>query len=193
MRSILEHIDEILNRVSEATKATDSKKLERVVYVILRSQRIFFVGVGRSGLIARFAAHRLAHMGFRVYVVGETITPAATAHDTLIAISGSGESEYTVNIAEKAHSLGAYIIAITANPDSRLVRLANTTIFIPAKRESLRVDEKDFLVRQIIGSYEPFSSESGIFEIAATVVLEAITRKLSEILAENTLTKRVPI
>jgi len=185
MPTLREYMDSILEDITEAIKNTEENKLNRVVFTILRSDRIFFVGVGRSGFAARFAAHRLAHMGFRVYVVGETITPATTPHDTLIAISGSGESEYTVNIAEKAHSLGAYIIAITANPNSRIAKLANTVIYIPAKRESLQVDEKDFLVRQIIGSYEPFGTESGIFEISAIIVLEAMIRKLNEILSKE--------
>jgi len=34
------------------------------------------MGVGRSGLIGRAFAMRLMHLGFEVYVLGETITPA---------------------------------------------------------------------------------------------------------------------
>jgi len=178
MTLVEEHINKIMERLSEAISKVDPKKIQRALFAISRSDRVFFVGVGRSGYAAKFAAHRLAHLGFRVYVVGETITPAATPHDTLVAISGSGETQFTINIAEKAKSLGAYVVAITSNEKSKLAKISNTLILIPSKRESLKVGEKDFLIRQIIGTYEPFGEESGIFELAAMIVLEAIIRGL---------------
>ena len=36
---------------------------------------IFLAGSGRSGFVAKFFAMRLMHLGFHVYVFGETLVP----------------------------------------------------------------------------------------------------------------------
>jgi 6-phospho-3-hexuloisomerase len=58
---------------------------------ILHAKRIYVTGAGRSGFIAKAFGMRLMHLEFESYVVGETITPALSGGDTLVAFSGSGE------------------------------------------------------------------------------------------------------
>ena len=43
---------------------------------LLNAKRIYVMGAGRSGLVAKAFAMRLMHLGMHAYVVGETITPA---------------------------------------------------------------------------------------------------------------------
>src|SRR5699024_7999258 len=81
-------------------------------------RRFFFLGEGRSGLIAKAVAMRLMHTGKQVYVVGETTTPAIEKGDLLIVISGSATSVNIVNSIEKAIKSNAEIFLVTTNDKS---------------------------------------------------------------------------
>ena len=54
---------------------------------ILNARRIYVMGAGRSGLVAKGFAMRLMHLGFQSYVVGETITPALQKGDVIVIFS----------------------------------------------------------------------------------------------------------
>ncbi|RJS82147.1 SIS domain-containing protein, partial [Candidatus Bathyarchaeota archaeon] len=53
------------------------KEVERLIELLLtaKDKKIFIVGMGRSGFVARAFALRLMNLGFNVYFLGETITP----------------------------------------------------------------------------------------------------------------------
>ena len=55
---------------------------------ILHARRIYVMGAGRSGLVAKGFAMRLMHLGLQSYVVGETITPALQKGDVMVIFSG---------------------------------------------------------------------------------------------------------
>jgi 6-phospho-3-hexuloisomerase len=77
------------------------------------ARRIFLTGAGRSGLVARFFAMRLMHLGKEVFVVGDTTTPSIHRDDLLIAISGSGKTESGLTFARKAKGYGAKVLSVT--------------------------------------------------------------------------------
>jgi len=64
--------------------------------------------------VGKAFAMRLMHLGFTVYAVGDVTTPAISAEDCLVAISGSGETKTVTLAAETSASVGATVIAITA-------------------------------------------------------------------------------
>ena len=125
IRIILKEINSSLSKV----KKTDVNKL---IKEILKAKRIFLSGQGRSGLIAKTFAMRLMHLGFEVYVAGETITPGIENGDLLIACSGSGETEVTFHMAEVARRYGAKVVSLTANPNSVIVNVSDLVVGIPA-------------------------------------------------------------
>lgn len=98
----------------------------------LGGDRLFFTGTGRSGLVMRMGAMRLAQMGFSAHVVGETVTPALRAGDWLVAFSGSGRTRTVRVAAEEARAAGGRILAITADAGSPLADLAESVIVLPA-------------------------------------------------------------
>ena len=53
-------------------------------------------------LMAQAFAKRIAHLGIKTYVVGETTNPSANNKDLLIACSSSGETVSVVTIAKVA-------------------------------------------------------------------------------------------
>jgi len=83
----------------------DMEEVERLIDMLLnaKNRKIFILGMGRSGFVARAFALRLMNLGFNVYFLGETITPAAGKGDRLIAISGTGTTKMilTASLAAK--------------------------------------------------------------------------------------------
>ena len=82
---------EIIEGAKRALSELDYEQVEKMIQMILeaRNKKIFVVGMGRSGFVGRAFALRLMNLGFNVYFIGETITPAAEKGDLLIAISVS--------------------------------------------------------------------------------------------------------
>ncbi|MGB9827450.1 MAG: 6-phospho-3-hexuloisomerase, partial [Thermosphaera sp.] len=134
------------------------------------------IGAGRSGLIARAFAMRLLHLGFNVYVIGETILPRASPGDILIAISGSGRTKLVVAAAEAAKGALMKVVAITTYPDSPLGRLADIVVRIPG-RTKMAVEE-DYISRQILGIHEPLAPLGTLFEDTTLIFLDGIIVEL---------------
>jgi len=60
------------------------------------------------------------HLGFRVYVIGETVTPGIEEGDLLLIGSGSGETRTLIGMADKAKSLRALVAVLTTQPQSSI-------------------------------------------------------------------------
>ncbi|MGA9287254.1 MAG: 6-phospho-3-hexuloisomerase [Anaerobacillus sp.] len=162
MNTILTEIEQVTSQVNE-TSVTD------IVEIINRSKRIFVIGEGRSGLMAKSFAMRLMHLGAEVYVVGETITPSISKEDLLVSISGSGSTKSVVWTSEKAASLGCEVIAITTNLDSDLAQQANLILHIPAATKYRRDHEQ--------ASIQPLGS---LFDQCAHIVFDTICLEYAE-------------
>ena len=135
-----------------------------------------FMGPGRSGLIGRAFAMRLMHLGFQVYVMGETITPSIGRGDLIIALSGSGTTKLVVTAAEIGKTVGAKIIAITSYPDSDIARMSDHMVIIKGRTKV--ADEKDYFLRQLTGEHEPMAPLGTAFEISMMIFLDGIVVEL---------------
>ena len=121
----------IIQELAENEKLVSQAEMEKFADAILKADRIFVAGAGRSGFVARAFANRLMHMGLTVYFVGEPTTPAIKEGDLLVIGSGSGETGSLVVMAQKAHKLGASIITVTIHPEASIGRLCDACIKIP--------------------------------------------------------------
>ncbi|MDI6640444.1 MAG: 6-phospho-3-hexuloisomerase, partial [Methanocellales archaeon] len=161
--------------------AVDELKDDQVGAVIdhiLSARKIFVIGAGRSGLVGRAFAMRLMHLGLRVFVVGETITPAVEKGDLLVVISGSGETQSVVDLAKIGKYLGAKMISITSNPKSKAARHADVLVVL-GKR--VKTNEMDYLERQVRGTHRSLAPLGTLFEITSMVFLDGIIAALMEI------------
>ena len=95
----------ILQELTENEKRVSQDEMEKFADAILKADRIFVAGAGRSGFVARAFANRLMHMGLTVFFVGEPTTPAIKAGDLLVIGSGSGETGSLVVMAQKAKKI----------------------------------------------------------------------------------------
>lgn len=180
MRWLRAAAEEIVECIKISIEALDMKKVERLIELMLgaKDNKIFTVGMGRSGFVARAFALRLMNLGFNVYFLGETITPAAEKGDLLIAISGTGSTKMVLTASAAAKDIGAKVIAITSFPESALGHSADLVVTVKGRTKAGMPVEEDYLARQIIGEREPLTPLGSIFENNCMVFLDSLVVEL---------------
>lgn len=173
MRLVADHLTQMAEKL-------DKDAISQLIEELLAADAIFLMGAGRSGLVARAFAMRLMHLGLRVYVVGETTTPAVKGGDLVIAISGSGETNSIANLGKIAKHLGAKVATFTSNPDSTLGKISDIVIPVSGGlyRETPDSQEKDYLERHMMGVYRRLTPLGTLFEISTLVLADAIIAEL---------------
>lgn len=174
MRLMAERIEAIANSLSD-------EEVEEFLNEILSSRRIYVMGAGRSGLVAKAFAMRLMHLGLSSYVVGETITPAMRPGDLVVVFSGSGKTKTVADIAETAKEIGGRVALITSDRNSRIAKIADTLVIIEHHRDKVRDEGAEFEIRQVMGEHKSFAPLGTLFETAAMVFADAIISRLMEI------------
>ncbi len=148
---------------------------------ILKANRIFVMGAGRSGLVAKAFAMRLMHLGFQSFVVGETITPALRSGDVMVIFSSSGETKTVADLAETAKGIGGRICLITSRRDSRIGRIADCIVTIESHRDQNLEKSGEYEIRQMMGEHKSFAPLGTLFETASMVFADAVISRLMEI------------
>ena len=173
--------DEISRRIEEIS----DDEISSFTSAILTAHRIYVAGAGRSGLIARAFAMRLMHIGLESYVVGETVTPAMEPGDAVVVFSGTGETNSMVDIAESTKALGGTLCVITSHSGSRIGKLADYTVEIPAEPPEDYEWPNTFEVRQLTGGYKslshPLAAIGTFFETAAMIFSDALIADIMDI------------
>lgn len=123
-----EPLDHIVAASRRTLDGLPDATLQQLVNILQPARRIFLYGRGRSGFVARAFAVRLMHLGYQTYVVGETITAPVARQDVVILVSGSGSTYPVVMTAELGRRQGATVVAITAQPESEIARLAHVVV-----------------------------------------------------------------
>ncbi len=172
--------EEIIDGIRRSIEELNVKEVERLIELLLeaKDKKIFIVGMGRSGFVARAFALRLMNLSFNVYFLGETITPAAEKGDILIALSGTGTTKMVLTAASAAKEIGATVIAITSFPHSPLGQTADHVITIKGRTKTGWPKEEDYLARQIIGEREPLTPLGSVFENNCMVFLDSLVVEL---------------
>lgn len=173
----IKFLQKIEEHIQMLKREVDLSQVKEMIDVIENSKSIFVMGAGRSGFIAKAFAMRLMHLGYNVYVVGETVTPRIGKNDVLIAISGSGETTSVVNISRKAKEIvNSKIIAVTNNKNSTLAKFSDVVVLLKGKIKTERNEE--------IAKIAPLGT---MFELTAMIFLDAI---IAELMAIKHLTEK---
>lgn len=169
---------DIIKFAQEALSEVQSAQTDKMVEWVIdaKDRRLLIIGVGRSGLVGRSFAMRMMHLGFNVYVMGETITPAIGKGDLIIAISGSGMTKLVVTASEIAKEVGARIIAVTSHADSDLGKLADHIVQVKGRTKV--ATETDYFLRQITGAHEPLAPLGTVFEVSALIFFDSLIVEL---------------
>ena len=100
---------------------------------LLRHERVFFHGAGRSGLMLRALAMRLAQAGRTVYIAGDTVTPAIREGDLLVVASASGTTDSVRRYARIARECGADVVCITSEGSPLLAEYPGIALKVSTK------------------------------------------------------------
>lgn len=195
VRSVKSTMRELAKRINKTVDKLNDSEIENMISEIKikgKNNKIFVMGVGRSGLVSRMFAMRLVHLGLTAYVVGEIVTPAMTEDDILIAVSGSGGTESVVSAAKTAKDIGTEILSITSHPESELGKLSDIVVDLKVKRGAKIDMKKDYFADQIKGKHisQEYSKEElmplgTLFEDTAMLFFEGIIAGLMIELQED--------
>lgn len=180
MKMLKAAAEEIISGIKRAIEELNPNEVERFIELLLaaKNKKIFVIGMGRSGFVGRAFALRLMNLGFNVYFLGETITPAAGKGDLLIAISGTGTTKMVLTASQAAKDIGATVVAITSFPESPLGQIADLIVTVKGRTKAGWPREEDYLARQLIGEREPLTPLGSIFENNCMVFLDALIVEL---------------
>ncbi|TPR20131.1 6-phospho-3-hexuloisomerase [Apilactobacillus timberlakei] len=142
----MNYLENILAELSNSAKNIDNQNISNE---IIKSNQIFTHGLGRSGLVLKMFAMRLAQLGHNSNVVGETTTKSIHKDDLLILASGSGNTAQVKIVAQEAKKVGANIILITSNDDSEIGKIADHVVNIHSKS---KYDHNKSITIQPMGS-----------------------------------------
>ncbi|MHA1835314.1 MAG: SIS domain-containing protein [Candidatus Odinarchaeia archaeon] len=196
-KQIISSIIERINRNIESIDETQVEKMvNEIIYTKAKGGKIFVAGTGRTGLVGKAFAMRLYHLGFDVVIVGETIVPSATKRDCVIAMSGSGKTDFTVDTASIAKRIGTRVIALTSNKNSPLAELADTLVIVKGRTKDAVIPKNEksktstgeknnseltkikWDARQLTGLHAPLSPLGSLFELTLMMFLEGIIATL---------------
>lgn len=166
-------IELLLSENERVLRLAIQPAITQLTQKVMTSDHIFVCGEGRSGLVARMIAMRLMHLGYQVYVVGETTTPSIRADDLLIAYSGSGSTSTICTIAAEAKTIGAYLVGVTANRSSPLADRADLAIELAAA------------TKQELNSVKSQQFAGSLFEQSALLLFDALFYVLAQLLHKD--------
>ena len=171
MSKIKNLIKQFLESSNDIISGLDSKVIENFAEQLKKAKRVYTVGVGSLSLLAKGFTTKLTYLGYETYFIGETLMPSPSKNDLLIAISESGEADYTVKAARIAKNLGATVVAITSCPQSTLGKLADLNIEIKWKEKIPKEELKEREGKLV-------TPNSSLFEIVTLMILNAVMSEL---------------
>lgn len=125
----------------EKVKDKISDSLEIVVNLILNSKgKVVITGIGKSGIIGKKIAATLASTGTLAVFMNSAEglhgdLGMINKNDIVIAISNSGNSDEVISIIPSIKKIGATLIAMTGNSNSRLGKEADAVLDIGVEKE----------------------------------------------------------
>jgi 6-phospho-3-hexuloisomerase len=180
MRRLHEAANEILKGIQETIDNLNPEHIDVLINDLMeagaKGKKVVLVGAGRSGLVGKAFAMRLMHLGFNVYVMGETITPSVGEGDLVIVVSGSGTTNLPVTVAEMSKMLGAKVLAITSHPESPLGKISDHIVLVLGR--GLDGLEEEYYSRQLLGEHESLAPMGTMFEDTCMVLFDSVVAEL---------------
>lgn len=108
-----------------------SQFVDTLADAFIQGNQVIGIGAGRMGYSCRAHIMRLAHLGFKSSMIGDTSVPRVYPGDIVIVNSSSGSTPTSVLYAQQAYDAGAYILSLTTNPESPIAKMSKIHITVP--------------------------------------------------------------
>lgn len=105
--------------------------IKEAASLIVKSDNLIFIGTGSSGILAEYGARYFSSLGkFSMYVKDPYIPIHANYlhNSTTIALSVTGENQFTVSHLNQLKQKGSNIISITNNKHCTIAKMADINI-----------------------------------------------------------------
>ena len=144
----------INNVLGETLNLLDFSELEAVARAFQQQKRIYFFGVGSSGITAEDAKNKLMRIGFDVDALTNNHfmymkASLLSGEDIAIGISHSGTSKETIKALALAKACGAITVALTHNPLSPLAELSDHVLINGNRQGQLQGDSIGTKITQL--------------------------------------------
>ena len=160
----------VLQEHEQVLMGVKDEEVDKLLDAIAEANCIQVFGMGRMKAAVRAFVMRLMHMGLDAHVVYDTTCPNLGPGDLLIVNCACTTIGYTV--MNFAHNLGARVVAITANPNSKAAGLCDFTVNLKGQVHGGREYE--------IPSIQPMAAlfEQTLF-VFEDMVIQLLMKKLS--------------
>ncbi len=112
------------------------ESINKAIEILKNSSQIIFIGIGSSGTLGRYGSRYFSNIGrFSLYVEDpwQPVLQNFVKNTVIIALSESGTTPQTIDIASQMKERGSLLISITNNSNSTLAKIAdcNITYHVP--------------------------------------------------------------
>lgn len=121
-------IKELLLYFQQANTEGFEKNIADIVLTVAQTEKIFFIGLGSSGSLARYGARYFSNLGkFSIGLEDQNypITNDMTKNSIVIVLSVSGETVELINFIDRCREKGCPVLSITNNATSRIAEMAD--------------------------------------------------------------------
>jgi len=128
LKSTKYYLSEFLERTM---KGNFESHIQKMAELVLRTDKIIFVGTGSSGILAEYGARYFSSLGkFSSYIKDPfyPINSKELKNSTSIILSVSGETDFTLNLANQLKMEGSNIVSITNNKNCQLAKISDINI-----------------------------------------------------------------
>lgn len=133
MESARKLFDSNIRILENTFNIIDGNDIEKATDMIINAKKVFFIGIGYSGMTAEDSNYKFSRIGFNCMAIGSShdmIMMAALMDedDVVVAISHSGETDETVKAVSIAKENGARVISVTEDKSSRLRDVSDVSL-----------------------------------------------------------------
>lgn len=134
-------IDAELTALGELRQRIDTAFTQACRDILATDGRVVVIGMGKSGHIGNKIASTLASTGTPAFFVHPAEASHGdlgmiTHHDTVLALSNSGETPEILAILPTIKRVGVNLVAMTGNPDSTLAEQASAVLHTGVEHEA---------------------------------------------------------
>lgn len=133
MESARKLFDSNIRILENTFNIIDGNDIEKATDMIINAKKVFFIGIGYSGMTAEDSNYKFYRIGFNCMSLDSShdmIMMAALMDedDVVVAISHSGETDEIIKAVSIAKENGARVISVTEDKSSRLRDVSDVSL-----------------------------------------------------------------
>lgn len=123
----------IIDNINQCYTSLNIDNLNKAIKYIYEAERVFFFGMGSSGISAKTAQERFVRIGITTFIALDShrqhmVASILSKNDVIIAFSLSGNTSDIINAIEIAKKNGVKIIVVTSYIRSPITKYADIVL-----------------------------------------------------------------